>query len=91
MLLLRHIYFRVMDTTLMLIRNNVYAHTPSTACPRPQVLCEVQDLEEVVRRGRKACACPYYASRAAVRDAQVGGVGGVFEKAEDLFEALQIQ
>lgn len=36
------------------------------------VLSEVQDIEQIVRAGRKSEACPYYATRASVGDAQVG-------------------
>lgn len=35
------------------------------------VLSEVQDIEQIVRAGRKIEACPYYATRASVGDAQV--------------------
>ena len=38
---------------------------------RDEVLLEVQDVEQLVTVGRKLSACPYYASRAAVSDAQV--------------------
>ena len=36
-----------------------------------QALLEVQDIEQLVSKGRKLNACPYYASRAAISDAQV--------------------
>ena len=36
-----------------------------------QALLEVQDIEQLVTKGRKLNACPYYASRAAISDAQV--------------------
>ena len=36
-----------------------------------QTLLEVQDIEQLVTRGRKMKACPYYASRAAISDAQI--------------------
>ncbi|XP_045108856.1 ATP-dependent DNA helicase DDX11-like [Portunus trituberculatus] len=36
-----------------------------------QVLLEVQDIEQLVGLGRKMNSCPYYATRAAIRDAQV--------------------
>ncbi|PNF28755.1 ATP-dependent DNA helicase DDX11 [Cryptotermes secundus] len=36
-----------------------------------EALLEVQDVEQLVTIGRKLSACPYYGSRAAVRDAQV--------------------
>jgi chromosome transmission fidelity protein 1 len=32
---------------------------------------KVQDIEQLVIEGRKIGACPYYASRKAVEDAQV--------------------
>ncbi|KAK3909935.1 ATP-dependent DNA helicase DDX11, partial [Frankliniella fusca] len=35
------------------------------------VLTEVQDIEQIVKAGKKARACPYYATRASVPDAQV--------------------
>jgi chromosome transmission fidelity protein 1 len=38
---------------------------------RDEALLEVQDVEQLVTLGRKLSACPYYASRAAVGDAQV--------------------
>lgn len=37
----------------------------------PQLLLEVQDIEQMVGLGRKTKGCPYYASRYAVKDAQV--------------------
>ena len=36
-----------------------------------QTLLEVQDIEQLVTRGRTMKACPYYASRAAISDAQI--------------------
>ena len=36
-----------------------------------QTLLEVQDIEQLVTAGRKLNACPYYASRKAVSDAEV--------------------
>ena len=36
-----------------------------------QILSEVRDIEQLVTEGRRRKACPYYASRRAVRDAQV--------------------
>ncbi|MPC34406.1 putative ATP-dependent DNA helicase DDX11 [Portunus trituberculatus] len=36
-----------------------------------QVLLKVQDIEQLVGLGRKMNSCPYYATRAAIRDAQV--------------------
>ena len=36
-----------------------------------QTLLEVQDIEQLVTAGRKLGACPYYASRKAVSDAEV--------------------
>ena len=36
-----------------------------------QALLEVQDIEQLVSKGRKLNACPYYASRSAITDAQV--------------------
>ena len=36
-----------------------------------QALLEVQDIEQLVAKGKKLNACPYYASRAAISDAQV--------------------
>ena len=38
---------------------------------RDQSLLKVQDIEQLVIEGRKIGACPYYASRKAVEDAQV--------------------
>jgi chromosome transmission fidelity protein 1 len=38
---------------------------------RDEALLEVQDVEQLVTVGRKLSACPYYGSRAALRDAQV--------------------
>ena len=38
---------------------------------RDQSLLEVQDIEQMVVKGRQIGACPYYASRKAVDDAQV--------------------
>jgi chromosome transmission fidelity protein 1 len=38
---------------------------------RDEALLEVQDVEQLVTVGRQLSACPYYGSRAAVRDAQV--------------------
>ena len=35
------------------------------------ILTEVQDIEQIVRAGKNVKACPYYASRASVGDAQV--------------------
>lgn len=35
------------------------------------ILSEVQDIEQIVHSGRKSEACPYYATRASVDDAQV--------------------
>ncbi|KAJ1522967.1 hypothetical protein ONE63_002104 [Megalurothrips usitatus] len=35
------------------------------------ILTEVQDIEEIVKAGKKSEACPYYASRASIADAQV--------------------
>jgi chromosome transmission fidelity protein 1 len=36
-----------------------------------QTLLEVQDIEQLVTKGRTMKACPYYASRAAISDAQI--------------------
>lgn len=36
-----------------------------------EILTEVQDIEQIVKAGKKIKACPYYASRASVGDAQV--------------------
>jgi chromosome transmission fidelity protein 1 len=38
---------------------------------RDKILLEVQDIEQLVQNGRKIGACPYYASRKAVENAQV--------------------
>ena len=38
---------------------------------RVNALMKVQDIEELVTKGRELKACPYYASRHAVQDAQV--------------------
>lgn len=38
---------------------------------REEALLGVQDVEQLVTIGQKLSACPYYGSRAAVRDAQV--------------------
>jgi chromosome transmission fidelity protein 1 len=38
---------------------------------RDEALLEAQDVEQLVTVGRKLSACPYYGSRAAVKDAQV--------------------
>ncbi|KAF2349030.1 DEAD2 [Trinorchestia longiramus] len=38
-----------------------------------ELLTRVQDLEEALTQGKATKACPYYAARTAVRDAQVGG------------------
>ncbi|XP_037085617.1 ATP-dependent DNA helicase DDX11-like [Pollicipes pollicipes] len=36
-----------------------------------EILSEVRDIEQLVKEGRRRKACPYYASRRAVRDAQL--------------------
>lgn len=36
-----------------------------------ETLSKVQDVETIVMKGKELSACPYYATRAAVRDAQV--------------------
>ena len=41
--------------------------------PCGQILCEVRDMEQLVAEGRRRKACPYYASRRAVKHAQVRG------------------
>ena len=41
---------------------------------RDEALLEVQDVEDMVALGKQLSACPYYASRAAVTDAQVSSV-----------------
>ena len=38
---------------------------------RDDALLQVQDIEQLVAAGKASAACPYYASRAAVKDAQV--------------------
>jgi chromosome transmission fidelity protein 1 len=38
---------------------------------RDQSLLEVQDIEQLVQKGRQMNACPYYASRKAIEDAQI--------------------
>lgn len=38
---------------------------------RDQTLLQVQDIEQLVTNGRKSKACPYYASRGVVKDAQI--------------------
>lgn len=35
------------------------------------ILADVQDIEQIVQLGKKAGACPYYATRTAVKDGQV--------------------
>jgi chromosome transmission fidelity protein 1 len=38
---------------------------------RDTILAEVQDIEEVVAQGKATSACPYYASRAAVKSSEL--------------------
>ncbi|GLG92468.1 Regulator of telomere elongation helicase 1 homolog [Gryllus bimaculatus] len=38
---------------------------------RDEILVEVSDVEELVKKGTELKACPYYAARAALKDAQV--------------------
>ena len=57
------------------------AKTSTCACPykksevinklKIKTLMDVHDIEELVTKGRELKACPYYASRQAVQDAQV--------------------
>ncbi|WVQ78511.1 hypothetical protein IAT38_000597 [Cryptococcus sp. DSM 104549] len=38
---------------------------------RDSVLASVKDIEDIVTAGRKACVCPYYATRRAVKQSQI--------------------
>jgi chromosome transmission fidelity protein 1 len=38
---------------------------------RDSILAVVKDIEDIVVAGKKACVCPYYATRKAVKQAQV--------------------
>jgi chromosome transmission fidelity protein 1 len=38
---------------------------------RDSILATVKDIEDIVTSGKKACVCPYYSTRKAVKQAQV--------------------
>ncbi|TYJ52793.1 hypothetical protein B9479_006597 [Cryptococcus floricola] len=38
---------------------------------RDSILATVKDIEDIVTAGKKACVCPYYATRRAVRSSQI--------------------
>ncbi|RZF35683.1 hypothetical protein LSTR_LSTR010004 [Laodelphax striatellus] len=44
---------------------------PSAPILGEEALADIMDMEDVVTRGKAISACPYYASRSAVEDAQV--------------------
>ncbi|RVE42435.1 hypothetical protein evm_012911 [Chilo suppressalis] len=37
---------------------------------KEKILCDIMDMEDLVKNGKETKACPYYASRAALKDAE---------------------